>query len=158
MSFQFECPNGHLLEGTPDQAGQQCHCPTCGMLFLIPEPIAEEEAEPAGGWPAVGGRRKRGLGDLAPKGPELLHIPCPNGHQLETPPEMLDQEVLCPQCHAQFKLRRKDSIEFKRHQEEQLMVKEMKTGNAFLQGAIIFAVLIGVGLIALIAITFANRK
>ncbi len=71
---------------------------------------------------------------------------------------MLDQEVLCPQCHAQFKLRRKDSIEFKRHQEEQLMVKEMKTGNAFLQGAIIFAVLIGVGLIALIAITFANRK
>ena len=95
MSFQFECPNGHLLEGTPDQAGQQCHCPTCGMLFLIPEPIAEEEEpEPAGGWPAVGGRRKRGLGDLAPKGPELLHIPCPNGHQLETPPEMLEQEVL----------------------------------------------------------------
>jgi hypothetical protein len=128
------------------------------MLFLIPDPGEEEEAEPAGGWPNVGGRRKRGIGDLAPRGPELLHIPCPNGHQLETPPEMLDQEVLCPQCHAQFKLRRKDSVEFKRQQEEALMVKEMKTGNAFQQVAIVFAVLIGIGLIALVTITIVNRK
>lgn len=158
MSFQFECPNGHLLEGTPDQAGQQCHCPTCGMLFLIPDPVEEEvEPEAVGDWPAVGGRRKKGIGDLAPKGPELLHIPCPKGHVLETPPEMLDQEVLCPQCGAQFKLRRKDSVEFKRQREEQEMVKEMKTGKTFQQVAIIFAVLIGIGLIALIAISAANR-
>lgn len=157
MSFQFECPNGHLLEGTPDQAGQQCHCPTCGMLFLIPEPVAEEvEAEAVGGWPDVRGRKKRGLGDLAPQGPKLLHIPCPNGHELETPPEMLDQEVLCPQCQARFTLRRKNSVEFKREQEEALMIKEQRTGNTFLKVAIVFAVLIGIGVIALIAIQAAS--
>lgn len=158
MSFQFECPNGHLLEGTPDQAGQQCHCPTCGMLFLIPEPVAEETPAEDGDWPQIGGRRKRGLGDLAaPTGPVLLHIPCPNGHELETPPEMLDQEVLCPQCHAQFKLRRSNSVEFKRQQEEALMIKEHRLGTAWLQGAIIIAVLIVIGLGALIAISIANR-
>ncbi len=157
MSFQFECPNGHLLEGTPDQAGQQCHCPTCGMLFLIPEPV-EEEVEPAGGWPAVGGRRRQGLGEIAPKGPELLHIPCPNGHELETPPEMLDQEVLCPHCNAQFKLRRKDSIEFKRKAEEEQFVKEVKLGNAWMKGAIIAVIFIVIGLGALIAISIASRK
>lgn len=157
MSFQFECPNGHLLEGTPDQAGQQCHCPTCGMLFLIPEPIAEPAVEePA--WPGAGGRRKSVLGELAqPAGPELLHIPCPNGHELETPPEMLEQEVLCPQCNAQFKLRRKDSVEYKRKAEEEQMIKEHKLGSAWLQGAIIIAVLIFIGLAALIGISIANR-
>ena len=39
MPFQFQCPQGHLLEGDKSQAGQQCHCPTCGMLFIIPQPI-----------------------------------------------------------------------------------------------------------------------
>ena len=156
MSFQFECPNGHLLEGTPDQAGQQCHCPTCGMLFLIPEPIAEE-APAAEETPFPGVGRRRGLPNLGPKAPELYHIPCPNGHELETPPEMLEQEVLCPQCNAQFKLRRKDSVEFKRQEEEARMIKEHKLGTAWLQGAIIVAVLIVIGLGALIAISVANR-
>lgn len=154
MSFQFECPNGHLLEGTPDQAGQQCHCPTCGMLFLIPEPTEEEAPAEAAGWPVAGGSRS---GVLGPKAPELYHIPCPNGHELETPPEMLEQEVLCPQCNAQFKLRRKDSIEFKRQEEEARIIKEHKLGTAWLQGAIIVAVLIVIGLGALIAISIANR-
>jgi hypothetical protein len=139
MTFQFECPNGHLLEGTPDHA-------------------EEAPAEDDGGWGVqVSGRRKAGLGDIAPKGPELLHIPCPNGHELETPPEMLDQEVLCPHCQAQFTLRRKNSVEFKRKQEEELMLKEQKIGQIWLQGAIIAVVLIVIGLGALLAIGYANR-
>ncbi|WP_425616910.1 hypothetical protein NA78x_000573 [Anatilimnocola sp. NA78] len=155
MSFQFECPNGHLLEGTPDQAGQQCHCPTCGMLFLIPEPVAEEPA-PAAGFPFPGAANP--TNPLAAAGPELLHIPCPNGHELETPPEMLDQDVLCPQCQAQFTLRRKNSVEFKRKQEEAEMIRVAKIGNAWLQGAIIAVVLIVIGLGALIAIRIASRS
>jgi hypothetical protein len=156
MSFQFECPNGHLLEGTPDQAGQQCNCPTCGMLFIIPDPVEEEQGE-TGPWPGVGGRRKKGLGDLAPKGPELLHIPCPNGHELETPPEMLDQEVLCPHCQAQFTLRRKNSVEFKRQEEEARIIKEVKMGNAWMQGAIIAVILIVLGLGTLLIVRYMNR-
>ncbi|QDU31272.1 hypothetical protein ETAA8_64250 [Anatilimnocola aggregata] len=155
MSFQFECPNGHLLEGTPDQAGQQCHCPTCGMLFLIPEPVVEAPSPPGivfPGAPAAGGN------PLAPQGPELLHIPCPNGHELETPPEMLDQDVLCPQCQAQFTLRRKNSVEFKRQQEELEMIRMAKLSKAWLQGAIVAVVLIVIGLGALIAIRIASRN
>ena len=77
---------------------------------------------------------------------------------METPPEMLDQEVLCPHCQAQFKLRRKDSIEFKRQAEEQQFVKEVKIGNAWLKGAIVAVIFIVIGLGALIAISIASRK
>jgi len=157
MSFQFECPNGHLLEGTPDQAGQQCNCPTCGMLFIIPEPVADEQDD-TGPWPGVSSRRKKGLGDLAPKGPELLHIPCPNGHELETPPEMLDQEVLCPHCQAQFTLRRKNSVEFKRQEEEARIVKEAKIGQAWLQWAIVAGVLIVLFVVGLLVVGYMGRN
>ena len=52
--------------------------------------------------------------------PELLHIPCPQCKKiLETPVEMLDLDVLCPHCQAQFQLRRRDSVEFKRKKEQE---------------------------------------
>jgi uncharacterized Zn finger protein (UPF0148 family) len=159
MSFQFECPHGHLLEGTPDQAGQQCHCPTCGVLFLIPEAPPEEPATPAVVWaPGMpsGGQPGAAVA-AAPAEPELLHIPCPNGHELETPLDMLDQDVLCPQCQAQFTLRRKNSVEHKRREEEKERIREAKLSKVWLQGAIIAVVLIGIGLAALIAIRIANR-
>ena len=36
MAFQFLCPQGHLLQAEESQAGQQCQCPYCQGLFLIP--------------------------------------------------------------------------------------------------------------------------
>src|SRR2546426_1104931 len=53
MSFQFQCPQGHLLEGDPSQAGQAVNCPTCGMLFIIPAPLAAP-AMPAQMGPSFG--------------------------------------------------------------------------------------------------------
>src|SRR5262245_7906538 len=44
----------------------------------------------------------------------LLHIPCPNGHELETPYDMLGQRAMCPQCGAEFKLKREKSVEYQR--------------------------------------------
>src|SRR6188474_1604039 len=159
MPFQFQCPQGHLLEGDESQAGQQCHCPTCGMLFIIPQPIA---APAVAGVPFQFGERLEGIagapasdpaGDpsapyvpeeapavatapvspmAAPPEPELLHIPCPNGHELETPVEMLEQEVLCPQCNAQFRLRRKDSVEFKKKKEQDEAIRLEKVGRLWL--------------------------
>lgn len=38
MAFQFLCPQGHLLQGDEASAGQQCKCPYCGSLFLMPSP------------------------------------------------------------------------------------------------------------------------
>ena len=49
MAFQFLCPNGHLLQGDESQAGQQCKCPYCGGMFIVPNPPS---APPAGGAPA----------------------------------------------------------------------------------------------------------
>lgn len=199
MSFQFQCPRGHLLEGDESQAGQQCNCPMCGMLFIIPMPVsapppvgppqvgpsnapyyqplppqvgpsnapsyeqyepgppaspfahlqtgpaaAAEEPPPSG--PAFGGEKVE-----AP--PELLHIPCPKGHELETPPEMLDQEVLCPQCGVQFLLRRKDSVEFKKALEAAETLRLAKLGNFWLNWAIAAVVLVVLGLITMIIIS-----
>lgn len=36
MTFQYTCPQGHLLEGDAAQAGQQVQCPTCGVLLVVP--------------------------------------------------------------------------------------------------------------------------
>ena len=38
----------------------------------------------------------------------MMHIDCPNGHEMEVPREMLNQDALCPKCDVQFRLREKD--------------------------------------------------
>jgi hypothetical protein len=84
--------------------------------------------------------------------PELLHIPCPQCKEmLETPVEMLDQEVLCPHCQAQFQLRRRDSVEFKRKKQQEAQIKEIKAGNTWLNLAIVAVVLVVLFLGSLIA-------
>jgi DNA-directed RNA polymerase subunit RPC12/RpoP len=116
MPFQFECPQGHLLEGEPEQAGQTINCPVCGMLFIIPAPIAAPvEAKPAP--------------PPEPAEPDVLHIPCPQGHELEVPLDMLDTEVLCPTCNTQFMLRAKDSVEHRQRREEAQRIKDEKTNT-----------------------------
>jgi hypothetical protein len=77
--------------------------------------------------------------------PELLHIPCPQCKQLlETPVEMLDQEVRCPYCQAQFQLRRRDSVEDKRRRQQQAELRDRKAGRSWLNyaiAAVVFVVL-----------------
>ena len=36
MTFQFLCPQGHLLQGDEAHMGMQCQCPQCGTAFIIP--------------------------------------------------------------------------------------------------------------------------
>jgi hypothetical protein len=78
----------------------------------------------------------------------VLHIPCPNGHELESPLQMLGQEVLCPHCGAQFLLRREDSVEVR--QEEEL--REQRRAEAWLRWSIAAAVIVLAGLLAMIFI------
>ena len=180
MSFQFQCPRGHLLEGDPSQAGQAVNCPTCGMLFLIPAPLESPAQESESFAPSFGPPGEQAPSRFAhlasaaepsaaptenetlapvaeapapPTEPELLHIPCPNGHVLETPLDMLEQEVLCPQCNVQFRLRQKDSVEYRRKKEETERIKEIKTGNLWLNIAIVAVVLVGLLIVGLIALT-----
>ena len=38
MAFQFQCPQGHLLEVEEMDAGKTCQCPYCGLTLAIPVP------------------------------------------------------------------------------------------------------------------------
>jgi hypothetical protein len=160
----------------------------CGMLFIIPAPIAAPVAPAGGGFtpytppapshpqppagppssgpgypgftpggaPSYGNPAASPMDPVQVAEPEILHIPCPNGHELETPVDMLDQEVLCPQCQAQFRLRRKDSVEFIKKEEEAERIRLAKLGNKWLNGAIVAVVLVGLGLVALIVMRMMN--
>lgn len=59
MTFQFLCPQGHLLQGEEWQAGQQSICPICQSVFLIPSPV---------GGVASGGQMPPGGGIIPPSG------------------------------------------------------------------------------------------
>ncbi len=184
MTFQFLCPQGHLLEGEESHMGMQCECPQCGTAFIIPtidsggqpvaesqepvapqaEPTSEIEIEPPppfdtlqeledaakGVAPiSVGDADELGSTPLADSGLDdevLLHIPCPNGHELETPVEMIGQRAKCPHCGAEFRLRREKSIEYLRHEE----MLERRQAKFWFQLAIIAASFVGVVILAMI--------
>jgi len=80
----------------------------------------------------------------------IVHVVCPNGHQLETPREMLDQEALCPFCQAQFRLRLEDSVEYREEQALERARREARAGQLWLRWAIAAAVVVVLGLILLI--------
>lgn len=88
---------------------------------------------------------------------ELLHIRCPAGHVLETPRDMLDEDVLCPFCQAQFHLRYQDSIEYQREKEAEIARHDARLGKTWLHWAIAIAVVVLIGLGMLIA-AYAGRK
>jgi hypothetical protein len=187
MPFQFTCPQGHLLEAEPFQAGQQCVCPMCGQPFLIPSPVGavaptqggpamygstsalpdsaareeqpapqpEPQAAPQASAEPTGADAAAGLPFVTQNTADLplLHIPCPKGHELEVPRDMLNQFVECPQCQAQFTLRERDSVEYRKKHSAEMERRWEQTGQAWLQWAIIFAVLVVIGLITLIALS-----
>jgi hypothetical protein len=172
------------LETDESYVGQPCQCPYCGTTFPIPAPPAygpPSPPPPAGyappgnvppaynppsGAPApFPGVQPTPGGQIGPAPvpftqkpaePELLHIACPNGHELETPRDMLNQDVLCPHCNVQFRLREKDSVEYKRRREQELERRERKAGKMWLNYAIVAAVLVGIGIIGLIAMSVSN--
>jgi len=155
--------------------GMQCQCPQCGVAFIIPTierpqqaPTAQTAAAPA---PAIElapladadvsaeplaatglegldiGELDTGELDAAAVGETLLHIPCPNGHELEVPLDMLGQRALCPQCNAEFRLRREKSVEYIRQQE----LLDRKRAEFWFRLAIIAACVVGIVLIIMFA-------
>jgi hypothetical protein len=150
MTFQFLCPQGHLLQGEESHMGMQCQCPQCGVNFIIPTveraqqsqavetgaapqtpqidlpPLrADDGLSDAGGAAAASGGLDAleaapidtGALDDAAVAETLLHIPCPNGHELEVPVDMVGQRAMCPHCNVEFRLRQEKSVEYIRQQE-----------------------------------------
>ncbi len=89
--------------------------------------------------------------------PAFFHIPCPNGHLLETPAEMIGEYAKCPTCDAEFDLREKDSEEFQRRKK---MIEESELANLdrkWLNRAIAIVILLVLGGVALAVATLLNR-
>ncbi len=201
MAFQFQCPQGHLLEAEEMDAGKTCQCPYCGLTLAIPVPagrlpqtpptvtpfppsspasspvipavpspaIVSTPAGTASESPPVIGRRRRPALDASQtelnfgeekkresstvdvtKKEELFHIPCPNGHELEVPREMLEQTALCPHCNSQFKLRERDSVEAKRKKVIREEQQERQTSNTWLHWIVGISVAVLLFLLALV--------
>lgn len=89
--------------------------------------------------------------------PVILHIPCPScKKELETPPDMLDLDVMCPHCDTQFHLRERDSVEHKRKRQEQVEQREFAAGRKWLSWAIAIAILAFLFLAILIGISIMD--
>ena len=91
---------------------------------------------------------ERGMED-----PRIWHIPCPNGHILETPGDMLDQDVLCPFCETQFTLRKFQSVEETEQRERARAIREERHGQLWLKWSIGIAAVVILGIIVMIAIS-----
>ena len=122
-----------------------------------PEPPLRQETFPeirtgakAGGDPAEVAAQL-GLGNAHQQ--DLLHIPCPKGHLLETPRDLLGQDAMCPYCQARFRLRLEDSQEYEREKAERQQRREQKLGKAWLHWAIATAVAVLLGVIVLVVFT-----
>jgi hypothetical protein len=199
MSFQFTCPQGHLLEGDPAHAGMQSQCPMCGAMFIIPQPPAPAPTVTPGPGPGFPGIAPQGIGpqigpvsgapggfglnfgpppeepqgpaaiaEAMPAAPEpavppepepdpIVHILCPNGHELETPMSMVGTDAMCPHCEAQFRLRYEDSREYREKKQKEREHREAMFGRKALNFAIVTAVLVMVGLIGLM-VFYATQK
>ncbi|HEV3022116.1 MAG TPA: hypothetical protein VGX76_06600, partial [Pirellulales bacterium] len=81
--------------------------------------------------------------------PRIVRIACPQGHELQTPMDMIGQEVLCPFCNAQFVLLYENSVEFKEEQAELERLREERLNRTALQWAIIAALVVVLGIISM---------
>src|SRR6185295_16379274 len=80
----------------------------------------------------------------------VVRIPCPNGHELETPSDMFGQQALCPYCNTQFELRFEDSLEYKAELAEAKRQKEERFNQLLIKTAIRFAIFVGVMIVGMV--------
>lgn len=117
--------------------------PAAEMPVIRTEPQEPSAAATAASEPAAPPEEEK-------KEPRIVRIPCPQGHELQTPEDMLKQEVLCPICGTQFHLRYEDSIEFKEEQADLRRRKAEQLNQAALKWSIIAAAVIVLSIITMI--------
>ncbi len=170
MAFQFLCPQGHLLEGDESQSGEQLQCPYCQTVFVVPaptDPAASEPNDRQSGLPEI--RTAPDFHTSAPPGESgqsfsletardssVVHIPCPRGHELETPREMIGQHAMCPHCQTEFQLRLKDSREYRQDQAAEQERRQRRLGKAWMNWTIAMVVIVVLGVGLLIALTMSR--
>ena len=136
--------------GPPSSNLPSSNAPSMPFLAMdVPARSGSSLHELTGGVPNV-------PGDWAEEGSldemVIWHIPCPKGHLLETPNDMLDQDVLCPFCETQFTLRKFQSVEETEKRERARALRDELTGQLWLKWAIGIAAVVILGVIIMIAV------
>jgi hypothetical protein len=148
MADSITCICGYRGPSVPEGGFQVC-------------PICRGRVRAAGGWPTppTGGPAVADTPDddadaagPAADEPTSYRIPCPNGHVLKAREDMLGEQVCCPHCNEFFILRASDSIEFRRQQARRQAEAEARAARAWLERAIVAAVIIGLSFIAMLVI------
>ena len=115
--------------------------------FQIQTEPAAAGAEPAA--PAPPAEEPKPAPPPEKQEPRIVRIPCPQGHELQTPMDMVQQDVLCPICGTQFHLRYEESIEFKEEQAEQRRRKAERVNEVALKWSIGAAVVVVLGILGM---------
>ena len=90
-------------------------------------------------------------------GPKLVHIDCPRGHELITPLDTMGQDVMCPHCGEQFRLRYDHTREYLTEHHRNQEVQEEKLGRKWLTWAIVAGVMVLVMLAGMIVYSYLSR-
>jgi hypothetical protein len=125
-----------------------------------PEPFPQVGPD-AGGAPAadraaVAGKRPspaQPADENKDEAEQLVHIPCPQGHELETPLSMLGMEVMCPQCQSQFTLRYEESVEHARERELARQRREELFNQRLIRWSIVAAAVVVLGVATLLVLS-----
>jgi hypothetical protein len=158
MGLQTQCPFCDVVFVIPvvESPPQEEDSPHEAYDPTAMQPDVREFLEQVVAVPAGRAAREVSAGQVAastprvvsaePLEPAFLHIPCPNGHELESPRDMLGQRVLCPHCNAKFRLRSANSREH-REEEEQL---DRAQGRFWIKWSVAAAVVIGGSVLVLL--------
>ena len=82
----------------------------------------------------------------------IVRIPCPQGHELETPLSMVGMDALCPHCGEQFTLLYENSIEYREEQALKRQRREEQFTRRLVKWSIIGGVVILLAFIVLIVV------
>ncbi len=85
-----------------------------------------------------------------PPEPQIWSIPCPKGHVLETPEDMLGQYAMCPQCQVVFKLVKEESLEHRAKADEARRIRDERMGRMWLKTAIVAAIVVAAGVLGML--------
>lgn len=165
MGMQCQCPQcgtAFIIPTIERPAGNPLRPADELSLAPIDEPAAFSSAGPAPEVPAMPDFNDPGVANLEPDAlgigaaptdgvfeDEILHIPCPNGHELETPLDMLGERAICPHCGVEFRLKREKSVEYLRDQE----IREAQRAQFWIRMSIVAAVVVVVALVLMVVVT-----
>lgn len=177
MAIEFECPNGHLLEVEDSLVGQECQCPACNIICIVPEIEAVDDDSQQVQPRSVVARGKRSrihrrgrapdadeLPDFMPRAGKkdvsrfdpdgqkvdrILHLECRCGQLLQATRDLMGQDLVCPNCGREFTARYDHTLEAEQEYEEKEERKIRKSAKLWLNWAIVFAVLAVFGIILL---------